>query len=139
MSPEQQDQQPVEEPRPHRRRRRWWLLAVPAVVVVAGVAWLVVALLTPSTFTVNGEVSIYPTCGGDVAVGGQVVILDKASEPLAVGSLAQAPGSACKRTFSVPGVPAGEETYGVRVGDEQRGVVWHSEAELRGGVHLKIG
>lgn len=135
MSPEPHDQ-PAEQP---RTRRRWWLFAIPAVLVVAGVAWLAVALLTPGTFTVQGEVSIYPTCGGDLAVGGQVAILNRASEPLAVGSLAQGPEDACHRTFVVPDVPAGEDLYGVRVGGERRDVLWKTEAELRQGVSLSIG
>jgi hypothetical protein len=122
-----------------RPRRRWWLLVIPAVVVVAGAVWLTVALLTPDRFTVHGDVKISPTCGGDLAIGGQVAILNRASEPLAVGTLTEVPEGSCERRFSIPDVPGGEPLYGVRVGSEERGVVWKSEAELRDGVSLSIG
>lgn len=135
MSFDQQNQQRAQ-PQP---RRRWWLIAVPAIAVVAGLVWLAVALLMPDRFTVNGELTAKSRCGGDIAIGGQVAILNRASEPLAVGRLAQGPGGTCKRTFTVSDVPAGEDLYGVRVGSDDRGVVWKSETELRNGVSLTIG
>lgn len=126
---EHQDHQP-EQPRP---RRRWWLIAIPAVAVAAGVAWLVVALLTPDTFTVEGTLKVRTNCNGN---GAQIEILNRESQPLAVGKLVADQRNPCLMAFSVPDVPSGEDLYGVRVGNGKLGVVWNSEAELRDGINL---
>jgi hypothetical protein len=119
-----------------RPRRRWWLFAVPAVVVAAGAVWLAVALLTPDQFTVDGTLKLRTNCAAD---GVQVEIIDRESQPLAVGKLVENPANPCELSFTVADVPDGEPLYGVRVGSEERGTVWKSEAELRDGISLKIG
>jgi hypothetical protein len=134
MSPEPHDQQPAEQPKP---RRRWWLIAVPAVLVAGGAVWLVVALLTPGTFTVEGQLKFRTNCDNE---GVQVEILDRESNPLAVGKLVEDKRNPCLVSFTVPNVPAGEDLYGVRVGDGRLGgVMWKTEAELRSGEGLTTG
>lgn len=134
MSPEL-DSHPADSP-----RRRWWPIAAVVAVVLVGAAGLTMWLLTPGTLTVNAEVSINNGCtSDDLAEGAQVEILDSASKVLAVGKLAAVGDSACKRTFVVPDVPVGEDLYGVRVGREERGLLWKTEAELRSGLSLTIG
>ena len=138
MSSDQQDQQSTEEPRP---RRRWWLIAISIVVALAGVAWGAVWLLTPDRFTVNGSVELkYPCTGAgysDVRDGAQVEIVNKGNEVIGVGRLA--PYVPCSWSFYVNDVPAGEDLYGVRVGNQARGVLWKTETEARKVVSLTLG
>lgn len=124
---------------PPPRRRRWlgdiaWLVAA---LVVTGV----VLLLWPRPFTVRGMVDIEGDCSAagysDIQAGGQVEVLNEQNEVLGVGRLVDGE-QPCRWRFTVKDVPAGEDRYGIRLGNANRGVLWHDEDKARAGVSLLL-
>lgn len=68
----------------------------------------------------------------DIRSGAQVEVINQKNEVLAVGNLDNT-GPDCQFWSLIKGVPAGEKLYGVKVGNANRGVIWKTEDEARGG------
>ena len=132
MSPEPHRQQP---PRRHR-----WLVDV-AVLVAALVVAGVLLLLWPRPFTVRGMVDIEGDCSAagysDIQAGEQVEVLNEQNDVIGVGRLVDGE-QPCRWRFTVKDVPAGEDRYGIRLGNANRGVLWHDEDKARAGVSLLL-
>lgn len=73
----------------------------------------------------------------DIQAGEQVEVLNEGNDVIGVGRLVDGEQS-CRWRFTVTGVPAGEDRYGVRLGNANRGVLWHNEDEARAGVSLLL-
>ncbi|WP_207310502.1 hypothetical protein [Lentzea alba] len=98
---------------------------------------------SPNVFTVSGTMTVNGLCGSggysDIRRGGQVEIVNQDNEVLGVGTLETGVGS-CSFEFSVSGIPEGERLYGAKIGNANRGVIWHSEQDAKyQGFHLTLG
>jgi hypothetical protein len=146
-------------------KKLWnWPTAVFAAVVlaVAGAGSAAAIMFTPSpvfgqvdwkdlerksTLTIYGTMTLLDSnlYGGydDIHAGAQVEVLNGRNEVIAIGELEPDEydtGNAY--SFHIEGVPAGQGTYGVHIGNENRGVIWKKESEaLRGlmGFDLTLG
>lgn len=95
-------------------------------------------------FTVTGTMKVNGRCGSggysDIETGSQVEIVNQDNEVLAVGTLRSGDNGLCSFKFTVIGVPTGERLYGAKIGNANRGVIWHTEQEAKGqGFHLTLG
>jgi hypothetical protein len=95
-------------------------------------------------FTITGTMTVLGRCGSggytDIELGSQVEIVNQDNKVLAVTNLQAGSGGACSFKFTVIGVPAGERLYGAKIGNANRGVIWHSEQEAKlEGFHLTLG
>ena len=98
---------------------------------------------SPDVFTVSGTMTVNGLCGSggysDIRRGSQVEIVNQDNEVLGVGTLETGVGS-CSFKFSVSGIPEGERLYGAKIGNSNRGVIWHSEQDAKyQGFHLTLG
>jgi hypothetical protein len=98
---------------------------------------------SPNVFTVSGTMTVNGLCGSggysDIKLGGQVEIVNQDNEVLGVGTLGTGVGS-CSFKFTVSGIPEGERLYGAKIGNANRGVIWHSEQDAKHqGFHLTLG
>lgn len=76
----------------------------------------------------------------DISLGGQVEIVNQDNKVLGVGTLQTDLGGLCSFKFMVSGIPEGERLYGAKIGNANRGVIWHSEQEAKyQGFHLTLG
>ncbi|MDX8145196.1 hypothetical protein SK854_24005 [Lentzea sp. BCCO 10_0061] len=99
---------------------------------------------SPNAFTVSGSMTVNGSCGSggyaDIALGGQVEIVNQDNEVLGVGTLQTGAGARCSFRFTVSGIPEGERLYGAKIGNANRGVIWKSQQEARTeGFHLTLG
>ena len=98
----------------------------------------------PDVFTITGTMTVHGRCGSggysDIEVGSQVEIVNQDNKVLAVSTLKSGDGLLCSFKFTVVGVPEGERLYGAKIGNSNRGVIWHSEQEAKlDGFHLTLG
>lgn len=76
----------------------------------------------------------------DIRYGSQVEIVNQDDKILGVGTLDTAADGLCSFKFTVSGIPEGERLYGAKIGNANRGVIWHSEQEAKyQGFHLTLG
>ena len=98
---------------------------------------------SPDVFTITGTMTVNGVCGSggysDISRGGQVEIVNQDNEVLGVGALQTGAGP-CSFKFTVSGIPEGERLYGAKIGNANRGVIWHSEQDAKyQGFHLTLG
>jgi hypothetical protein len=114
-------------------------------VVLTGVTLaLILNPAAPTTFSLTGSMTV--TCGtygcggySDIHAGAQVEVVDRDNRVLAVGELRQS-GVSGSYAFMVVDVPKGKGMYGVHIGNNNRGVIWKSEAEAStSGFALSLG
>jgi hypothetical protein len=96
-----------------------------------------------NVFTINGSMTVNGRCGAggytDVTLGGQVEIVNQDNKVLGVGTLQGGTGS-CSFRFTISGIPEGQRLYGAKIGNANRGVIWHSEQDAKHqGFHLTLG
>jgi hypothetical protein len=99
---------------------------------------------SPNVFTVSGTMTVNGLCGSggysDIKYGSQVEIVNQDNEVLGVGKLETNTGSLCSFKFTVSGIPEGARLYGAKIGNANRGVIWHSEEDAKyQGFHLTLG
>jgi hypothetical protein len=151
-------------PSPAVRKWRWPLLvgATVAVLLVVSGGLVVWRMVSPSSFTVAGDLTLTGTgikfgsstgsCIGqsgyqDIGVGTSIVISDAEGTTVAVGSLASEGKSttnpdrlirpiACTWNFTVRDVPEGSRFYGVSIG--KRGTQQYSRGDLDKVIHLTL-
>ena len=131
------------------RRRLWpWLAGGAVVLAVAVVA---VLALAGRSFDATGTLSVFaPTlpeqaCQGgrsfqDIKQGAPVVVYDGAGKTIALGTLDAGRGTTsveCRFTFTVEGVPSGQDIYGVEISN--RGVVKLNEDQMRKPIAITLG
>jgi len=76
----------------------------------------------------------------DIRLGGQVEIVNQDNKVLGVDTLQTDVDGLCSFKFMVSGIPEGERLYGAKIGNANRGVIWHSEQEAKyQGFHLTLG
>ena len=131
----------------HPRRS---LLTITTVVVLLLGLGMAGYVFWPRTFDVTGtllvksddRIGCYADPGfKDIYAGAQVVVSGKSGETLAIGRLEVDPtfvsAARCNFVFTVEGVPAGEDFYGIEV--SHRGRLQYSEADVQRPIHLTLG
>lgn len=156
-----------EPPAPEVKKPKLWPRLLVAALTAALITGLVLLALSKNggtaesssavgaieaEFAVTGTFTLYDVgsyqsggqCEGsggysDIRVGTQVRISDATGKILAIGALDWAshhPGE-CVFTFTVRGVPSGEDFYQIEV--SHRGLLTYSETEMRDDLALSLG
>jgi hypothetical protein len=84
------------------------------------------------TMTVNPGAHSGCSSGGysDIREGTQVEIVNQRNEVVALGTLHRISGD-CSFSTSIDDIPTGENMYGAKLGNANRGVIWKKEGEVR--------
>lgn len=145
------------------RRRRWLIYAAAAALAVLLAGAAIFYITRDKSFTVTGTITVNDRDGNGLTVAGdntkcegrggyadltktaQVVVTDAAGAVVATGAIDDFGTRTndygriirCVFTFTVYGVPAGHDFYGVEVA--HRGKLTYSAEQLRNPLQLEIG
>lgn len=153
-------------PTRRRGRRGLWIVAGAAVVLLAGGAAYAWTAMSPSGFTIKGDLTITSDsqlkwgtstaqCAGaggfsDISEAATVVVTDAAGKTVAIGRMdgegkatrgtglaAGVRPAACTWTWTVEDVPGGSGFYGIEI--SHRGRQQYTREQLGEPIHLRLG
>jgi hypothetical protein len=125
------------------------------ITVIAGLALTIAALAacsaTPAPIRVRGTMQVQENCNSatldypDIAAGDQVVITSPSGKVIATTSLGSQDAVAtgdngageCDYPFTAR-ITEDQPRYGIAIGNNNRGTVWFSRAEMRKGPALSL-